>query len=171
MISQSHLLAALRRDCHIPLIDSLDFASGSEEKKEKNTPIDRRTDVGVTRQLVHWLTRQPFLQQSQSPPSVVSGRCPSNRLSDGASRSASRAAGRGEVGRRRTGSGARSVWTTRCLGSPGLSVWKHCKKVKGVTAREWIASPVTWLEGSSVSCCLHNWWIYTDFLKTWIHIS
>lgn len=163
MISQSHLLAALRRDCQILLIDSLDFASGSEEKKEKKTPIDRWTGVGVTRQLVNWLTRQPFRQQSQSTPSVVSGHCPSNRLSDGASRSASRAAGRGEVRRRRTGSGARSVWTTRCLGSPGLSVWKHCKKINGVTAREWIASPVTWLEGSSVSCCIHNWWIYTDF--------
>lgn len=133
------------------LSDSLNWLAGFGSSGARKPSINRRTDVHVTRQLINWLTRRPSRWQSETPPSAVSRRCPSTRLSDDPSRSASRDAGRGEVGRRRTGSGARSGWTTRCLGPPGLSVWKHCEKVEGVIAREWIPSRVTWLEGSSVS--------------------
>lgn len=127
-LSQPRPLPAFRHDCQILLIDSLD----SDPAVRGNHPS---TDAQTLASLgficfIYWLTRWSPRWQSQTPPSAVSGRCPCTRLSADPSRSVSRAAGRGEVGRRRTGSGARSGWTRRCLGPPGLSVWKHCEKAE-----------------------------------------
>lgn len=136
MTSQSHLLAALRRDCHILLIDSLDFASGGEEKKRKKHPsTDGQTLASPGS---HFGNRVKVLpQQFQDVVRViVSGTAHPAQLHGL------------QVGVR-WDVGGRAVELVQC---EPQGVWVHLDqvsentakvKVNGVTAREWIASPVT----------------------------